>query len=211
MREGSLLRTLRPVVLSSLVLWLITGLLYPLAMTGIGQALFPYQANGSLYRQNGKVVGSLLVGQNFWGNPDFFWGRPSATVSVSTGKPEPYNPYASSPSNLGPTNRQLVADVQQRIRTLRSSTPGLKVSQIPEGLVTSSGSGLDPNISVQAAMIQIPRVAKNTGIPRPYLHNAVINSTSGPQYGMFGRRRVNVLELNTMVAKYLTTRGKHVP
>lgn len=205
------MRTLRPVILSTLILWVITGLLYPLGLTAIGQPLFPYQANGSLYRLGGQVVGSQLIGQNFWGNPDFFWGRPSATVSVRTGKPKPDNPYASGPSNLGPTNRLLVQHVQQRIRMLLHTTPGLKVSQIPEGLVTSSGSGLDPNISVQAAMIQIPRVAKDTGIPVSYLQNAVINSTSGPQYGLFGRRVVNVLELNQMVAGYLAGHGKHAP
>lgn len=204
------MRTLRPILVSTLLLWLLTGLIYPLGMTAIGQPLFPHQANGSLYRQNGRVVGSQLVGQNFWGSPDLFWGRPSATLSVRTGKAEPYNPYASGPSNLGPTNLLLLEHVQQRIRTLLGSTPGLAVSQIPEGLVTGSGSGLDPNISVRSAMIQIPRVAKNTGITSSWLRNAVINSTAGPQYGLFGRRVVNVLELNAMVANYLGTLGKAV-
>lgn len=189
------MRYLRPLIGATLFLWLLLALAYPLGMTGISQVIFPYQANGSLVQVNGRVVASALVGQSF-SQPGYFWGRPSDTVNAVTGKPEPYNGANSGPSNLGPTNVTLVRRVEKRIAYLEKTNPGLKVSQIPPDLVEGSGSGLDPDISMQAAVIQIPRVARATGLSPVYLHALIRHAATGPQWGLFGRRVVNVTLLN---------------
>ncbi|WP_020373866.1 potassium-transporting ATPase subunit KdpC [Sulfobacillus thermosulfidooxidans] len=189
------MKWLRPIVGVTLGTWLLVGLGYPLVMTGISQILFPYQANGSQIRVNGQVVASQHVGQYF-NQPQYFWGRPSATTP-------PYNPEASGPSNLGPTNKLLLEHVKARIKALQESIPGLKVSQIPISLVESSGSGLDPDITVQSALIQIPRVAKATGLSEGFLTRLVDQHVLGPQFGIFGKDRVNVVELNLAVYEAL--------
>ncbi len=197
------MKMLRPVLGVSLVLWVLLALAYPFVMMGMSRLLFPYQSQGSLVQLNGRLIGVAHVGQNFEPHLQYFWGRPSATTSVSTGKPEPYNAYASSPSNLGPTNQQLLTDVQQRIRFLQKTTPGLQTRKIPADLVESSGSGLDPDITVQAALIQIPRVAKATGLSTAFLTQMVDSQVKGLQLGVFGKRRVNVLQLNLTLYQFL--------
>lgn len=194
------MKYLKPVIGVTVFLWLLLGLAYPLAMTGLSQLAFPYQANGSQVKLNGQVVASAIVGQYFT-QKGYFWGRPSSTVNASTGKPEPYNAENSTANNLGPTSKVLFNNIKSRIAYLLKTNPGLKVSQIPPDLVEGSGSGLDPNISVQAALIQIPRVAQATGLSPSYLHTLVNQTTSGPQWGLFGTRVVNVTELNIDVYK----------
>jgi K+-transporting ATPase ATPase C chain len=194
------MKYLKPAIGVTVALWLLLGLGYPLAMTGISQLLFPYQANGSIIKLKGTVVASAIVGQYF-NQPGYFWGRPSDTVNATTGKPEPYNAANSGPSNLAPTAKALIQRIKARIAYLEKTNPGLKVSQIPPDLVEGSGSGLDPDISVQGAIIQIPRVAKATGLSQQYLHTLVNQATSGPQWGLFGQRVVNVTELNIEVYK----------
>jgi len=193
---------LRPVIVVTLGLWVLLGLAYPLVTAGVSGVVFPHQASASPVTLGGKVVAAGTVGQYF-NQSEYFWGRPSATTSTTTGKPEPYNAYSSAPSNLGPTNRLLVQEVKQRIRVLLASTPGLKASQIPPDLVEASGSGLDPDISPQAAAIQIPRVAKATGIPVATLRRFVAGATQGPQFGLIGTPVVNVVDLNLQVYRAL--------
>lgn len=187
----------------TVLLWLILGLGFPLVMTGISNLVMPYQAQGSPVYVNGVLVGAAHVGQNFKPNPDYFWGRPSATVSDAPGKPKPYDAFNSGPSNLGPTNALLLAHIKNRIAFLLKTTPGLQTGQIPIDLVESSGSGLDPDISVQAAMIQIPRVALHTKLSQNFLDQLVSQNTLGKEWGVFGRPRVNVLELNLALYKAL--------
>jgi K+-transporting ATPase ATPase C chain len=189
------MKLLRAVIGVSVGLWILVGLAYPLAMTGISQVIFPYQANGSQVKLNGKVVASAHVGQYF-DQAQYFWGRPSATTP-------PYNPEASTPSNLGPTNKLLIQHIKARVALLLKTTPGLTVNQIPASLVESSGSGLDPDITVQSALIQIPRIAKATGISRATLTKIVNQHIIGPQLGIFGRSHVNVVDLNLAVFKIL--------
>lgn len=189
------MKLLRAVIGVSVGLWILVGLAYPLAMTGISQVIFPYQANGSQVKLNGKVVASAHVGQYF-DQAQYFWGRPSATTP-------PYNPEASTPSNLGPTNKLLIQHIKARVALLLKTTPGLTVNQIPASLVESSGSGLDPDITVQSALIQIPRIAKATGISRATLTKIVKQHIIGPQLGIFGRSHVNVVDLNLAVFKIL--------
>lgn len=189
------MKVLRAVIGVSVGLWILVGLAYPLAMTGISQVIFPYQANGSQVKLNGKVVASAHVGQYF-DQAQYFWGRPSATTP-------PYNPEASTPSNLGPTNKLLIQHIKARVALLLKTTPGLTVNQIPASLVESSGSGLDPDITVQSALIQIPRIAKATGISRATLTKIVNQHIIGPQLGIFGRSHVNVVDLNLAVFKIL--------
>lgn len=196
-------RLIKPAVLVTAGLWLLLGLLYPLAMTAVSQVVFPYQANGSLVTERGQVIGAAHVGQNFWGTRDYFWGRPSATVSLTTGKPDPYNAENSAPGNLGPTNKLLVEQIKTSVQQLLQATPGLSIHQIPVSLVESSGSGLDPDITVQSALIQIPRVAKNTGLSPAYLRSLIRLSTRNPEWGLFGEERVNVLALNELVYRSL--------
>jgi K+-transporting ATPase KdpC subunit len=166
----------------------VVGLLYPLAVTVVAQAAFPSQANGSQIVVSGQTVGSTLIGQPF-SDPSYFWGRLSATA------PYPYNASASSGSNLGPTNPALISEVQGRIDALRAADPG-NTAPIPVDLVTSSGSGLDPNISVAAALYQVPRVAKARGMTEAAVTQLVSAHTQGRQLGFLGEQRVNVLQLN---------------
>ena|ERR1700754_534051 len=178
----------RPLIVLFVVLTAITGLAYPAVMTGIGQAVFNHEANGSLIEQNGKVVGSALIGQQF-DAPKYFWGRLSAT------SPNPYNASGSSASNLGPLNSSLTDNVKARIQALKDA--GTDMSQpVPVDLVTSSGSGLDPQITPAAAAYQVARVAKARNLQPADVQALVDRYTTGRQFGILGEPGVNVLELN---------------
>ena len=179
---------IRPALTLFILLSLITGLIYPLLVTGIGQALFPKQAAGSLIERDGKRVGSRLIGQNFT-DPKYFWGRPSATG------PYPNNAAASSGSNLGPLNPALKEAVESRVKALRDADPG-NAQPVPVDLVTASASGLDPHISPAAADYQVTRVARARGLAPETVRNLVVQQTEDRQWGIFGEPRVNVLELN---------------
>ncbi len=174
--------------MSVLLFTILTGIIYPLAVTGIVQVIFPRQANGSIITKNGKAVGSKLIGQQF-DDPKFFWGRLSATM------PYPYNGGSSTGSNLGPNNPDLIKAVQARIDALHAADPGNN-AKIPVDLVTASGSGLDPHISLAAAEYQIRRVAKARGLEDAKIRDIVANNTTGPWLGLIGEPAVNVLELN---------------
>ncbi len=179
---------IRPALVLLFLLTVITGVIYPLAVTGIAQVVFPQQANGSLIMKDGQVVGSALIGQPF-DDPKYFWGRPSATA------PYAYNAAASSGSNLGPTNSALRDAVEARVQALREVDPS-STGLVPVDLVTASGSGLDPHISVAAAMYQVPRVAKARGINETQVRTLVDQFTEGRTFGILGDSRVNVLLLN---------------
>ena len=179
---------LRPALVSLAALTLITGLLYPLVVTGVAQVLFPRQANGSLILIDGKPVGSSLIGQPF-DAPKYFWGRPSATA------PFPYNAAASSGSNLGPTNDALMKAVQARIDALKTADPDNSLP-LPVDLVTASGSGLDPHISPAAAEYQIRRIARVRRLEETDIRQLVEQHSEGRQFGVLGEPRVNVLTLN---------------
>lgn len=179
---------LRPAVVSLLVLTLITGVVYPALVTGLGHLLFPRRSEGSLLVRDGKTIGSALIGQPF-DRPEYFWGRPSATTPV------PYNAGASSGSNLGPTNPALVDAVRQRVAALRA--PGTSNTQpIPVDLVTASGSGLDPNISPAAALYQVGRVARARHVDSTRVAALVTRVTEPRTWGLLGEPRLNVLRLN---------------
>lgn len=191
----AILRQLRPAILLTLLLTLIAGILYPLVTTGVAQTLFPSQANGSLVYQNGKAVGSRLIGQ-YWTQPQYFHGRPSATLNLQ-GTPSPYEADNSGGSNLGPTNSALTQTVQQRIAALKQENPDVPAgTPIPVDLVTASASGLDPDVSVAAAYYQIPRVAKARGMSQTAVRAIVDQHITGRFLGLFGEPRVNVLDLN---------------
>lgn len=179
---------LRPALSVFMLLSAITGLAYPLAVTGIAGAIFPEQAAGSLILQGGKPVGSSLIGQHF-SDPKHFWGRPSATA------PQPYNATASSGSNQGPLNPALVDAVKGRVEALRAADPN-NSRPIPADLVTASASGLDPHISPAAALWQAGRVALARGLPEAQIKALVDAHTEGRQWGLLGEARVNVLKLN---------------
>jgi K+-transporting ATPase ATPase C chain len=179
---------LRPALVLLALLTVLTGLLYPLAVTGLSQAAFPRQANGSLLWQGGRLVGSALIGQPF-DDPRYFWGRPSATASF------PYNAEASGGSNLGPGNPGLAAAVKARVDALRAADPG-NTQPVPVDLVTASASGLDPDISVAAALYQVPRVARVRGLDADAVRRLVEQHIRGRQFGILGEPRVNVLQLN---------------
>jgi potassium-transporting ATPase KdpC subunit len=189
-----MLAQLRAAVVSLLALTVITGVAYPLLVTGIAQAAFPRQANGSLVLDpRGKALGSSLIGQPF-DDPRYFWGRLSATTD-SNGKPLAYNAASSYASNLGPTNPALVDEVKSRIDALQAADPG-DHGPIPVDLVTSSGSGLDPDISPAAAAYQVRRVARARGMDEARVRALVAEHTEGRQLGFLGESRVNVLALN---------------
>lgn len=183
-----MLKELRPAVVSFLVLTLITGIAYPLVVTGISQAVFPLQANGSVMVKDGKAVGSELIGQPF-SDPKYFWGRPSATG------PNPNNATASSGSNQGPTNPALMDAVKGRVQALKDADPG-NTAPVPVDLVTASASGLDPHISPAAAEYQVQRIARARGLRTEVVKDLVAKHTEGRQFGFLGEPRVNVLKLN---------------
>lgn len=180
--------TLRAAVLLFLLLSAVTGLLYPLLLTGAAQTLFPHQARGSLIERDGQAVGSALIGQAFT-EPRYFWGRPSASG------PAPYNAAASGGSNLGPTSEPLQTAVRERIAALRAADPG-NTAPVPVDLVTASGSGLDPHVSLAAAQYQIDRVARARGLAPDRVQALVERHAQRPRVPGLGEPRVNVLELN---------------
>ena len=179
---------IRPALSLFVLLSVVTGIAYPLAVTGIAKAAFPAAADGSLIVKDGKPVGSLLIGQNFT-ETRYFWGRPSATG------PMPYNATASGGSNQGPLNPALVDTVKARIDALKAADPDNPLP-IPADLVTASGSGLDPHISPEAAAYQVTRVAGQRHVPAADVKALVSKYTEGRQWGVFGEPRVNVLQLN---------------
>jgi K+-transporting ATPase ATPase C chain len=188
---------IRPAIVMIVVMTLITGLAYPLAMTGIAQVLFPYQAGGSLIKKDGKVIGSALIGQNFTSDK-YFHGRPSATTEpdpkdASKTIPVPYAADNSSASNLGPTSKDLVTRVKDDAAKLAAENPGIPV---PVDLVTTSASGLDPDITPAGAYFQVPRVAKARGLPEAQVRDLVAQHVDGRLFGLIGEPVVNVLQLN---------------
>lgn len=192
-----MLKEIRPAILLLVALTAITGLAYPLAITGIAQALFPYQAEGSLVQLDGKVVGSQLIGQSFT-SERYFHGRPSATLGPDPADPsksisQPYNAVNSMGSNLGPTNKVLIERVQADMNRLKEENPN---APVPADLVTTTGSGLDPHISPEAALFQVPRIAKARNLPEDNVRQLVNEYTDQRELGVLGEPRVNVLELN---------------
>ena len=192
-----MLREIRPAIVVLLALTIITGLVYPLAMTGIAQVIFPYRAQGSMIERDGKVVGSALIGQNFTSDK-YFHGRPSATTAPDPSDPTktvaaPYNAANSGGSNLGPSNKALIDRVQGDMDKLKEENPS---APVPADLVTTSASGLDPDISPEAAFFQVPRIAKARNLPEDQIRQLVTDNTQGRFLGLLGEPRVNVLLLN---------------
>jgi K+-transporting ATPase ATPase C chain len=188
-------RLMRQTVVLLVVLSAITGLIYPLAVTGVAQLAFHRQANGSVIVRNGKAVGSEWVGQSF-SDPNHFWSRPSATNSTEdSNMPQPYNAANSSGSNLGPLNPALAERIGKQTRVLQGADPASRPT-IPVDLLTSSASGLDPHISVAAALYQVPRVARVRGLNAAKVRDLVLRHVEGRQFGVLGESRVNVLALN---------------
>jgi K+-transporting ATPase ATPase C chain len=192
-----MLKQLRPALVMIVALTAITGLAYPLAMTGISGVLFPKQAEGSLIVENGTVIGSELIGQNF-ASEKYFHGRPSVTLGPDPADPSksvvvPYNAVNSMGSNLGPSNPALIERVKADLEKLKAENPG---QPVPIDLVTTTGSGLDPDISPEGALFQIPRVARARGIPEDKLRDLVNDMVRAPILGILGEPRVNVLALN---------------
>ena len=188
------MKTMRPVLISLIVFTILTGIIYPLAVTGIAQLFFPAQANGSIILKDGKPVGSALIGQPF-DHPKYFWGRLSATAAF------PYNAAASSGSNLAQSNPALLEQAKGRIAALRDADPEAPES-VPVDLVTASGSGLDPQISPAAAAYQINRVARARGLDVAKVRTLVAHYTEGRQFGILGEPRVNVLKLNLALDEF---------
>jgi potassium-transporting ATPase KdpC subunit len=197
-----MLREIRPAIVVLVALTLITGLAYPLAMTGIAEIIFPNQAQGSLIERNGTVIGSTLIGQQFT-NDKYFHGRLSATTAPDPNDatktvPAPYNAANSGGSNYGPSNKALIDRVQGDMDTLKKENPS---QPVPSDLVTTSASGLDPDISPEAALFQVPRVAKARNLPEDRVRQLVTENTQGRQLGLLGEPRVNVLQLNLALDK----------
>src|SRR5262245_4885225 len=197
LRRRHMLKEIRPAIVVLLVLTLITGLAYPLAMTGLAGVIFPTQAQGSLIERDGKVVGSALIGQEFTSDR-YFRGRPSATVAPDPADstktvPAPYNAANSGGSNLGPTNKALVERVQADVEKLKAENPS---APVPIDLVTTTAGGLDPHISPEAALFQVPRVAKARNLPEDRVRQLVSEHTERRFLGLPGEPRVNVLALN---------------
>jgi potassium-transporting ATPase KdpC subunit len=192
-----MLRQIQPAIVMIILLTIITGLAYPLGMTGLAQLIFPHQANGSLIEKDGKVIGSEIIGQNFT-DARYFHGRPSATTDTDPNDPAktvpaPYNASNSGGANAGPTSKSLIDRVTQDADKLKAENPS---APIPVDLVTTSASGLDPDISPAAAYFQAPRVAKTRGISEARLHDLVNQSIEGRFLGILGEPKVNVLQLN---------------
>ena len=192
-----MLRQIRPAIVLIIALTLLTGLAYPLAMTGIAETIFPDQAQGSLIERDGKVIGSALIGQAF-ADDKYFHGRPSATTTPDPKDPTknldaPYNAANSGGSNLGPTNKALIDRIKGDVDKLKAENPS---APVPIDLVTTSASGLDPDISPEAALFQVPRVAKARNIPAERVQTLVTDHVEGRTFGLLGEPRVNVLKLN---------------
>ncbi|VIO78692.1 K(+)-transporting ATPase subunit C [Bradyrhizobium ivorense] len=192
-----MLREIRPAILVLVLLTAITGLFYPLAITGIAGVIFPRQAQGSLIEKDGKVIGSALIGQEFK-EDKYFHGRPSATLAPDPNDstktvPAPFNAANSGGSNLGPTSKALADRLKDDVEKLKAENPN---AQVPVDLVTTSASGLDPDISPEAALFQVPRVAKARGISADAVRELVTQNTQGRFAGVLGEPRVNVLALN---------------
>ncbi len=192
-----MLKHIRPAIVLMVLMTALTGIAYPLAMTGIGETIFPYQAHGSLIERDGKVIGSALIGQDFTG-PTYFHPRPSATTDTDPNDATktiaaPYNAQNSSGSNLGPTSKALIDRVHDAAAKLQAENPG---TPVPVDLVTTSASGLDPDISPAGALFQVPRVAKARNMAEDQVRQLVSDHISGRLLGLFGSPHVNVLELN---------------
>ena len=201
-----MLKEIRPAIVFVVALTLITGLVYPLAMTGLADVIFPRQAQGSLIEKDGKVVGSALIGQE-WKEDKYFHGRPSATLTPDPADSTktvsaPYNAANSGGSNLGPTSKALADRLKEDVEKLKAENPN---AAVPVDLVTTSGSGLDPDISPEAAMFQVPRVAKARNLPEERVRQLVGENTRGRLAGLLGEPRVNVLGLN-LALDSVTTR-----
>jgi len=192
-----MLREIRPAIVFVVALTIITGLVYPLAITGIAEVVFPRQAQGSLIEKDGKVIGSALIGQQF-STDKYFHGRPSATNApdpkdATKTIDAPYNAANSMGSNLGPTSKALAERMKRDVEKLKAENPK---APVPVDLVTASGSGLDPDISPDAAYFQVPRVARARGLAEDRIRGLVESQTRGRWFGLLGEPRVNVLELN---------------
>jgi K+-transporting ATPase ATPase C chain len=197
-----MLKEIRPAIVLLVALALITGLVYPLALTAIAGAVFPHQAQGSLIEQNGKVIGSALIGQTFT-DDKYFHGRPSATTAPdpkdsSKTVDAPYNAANSGGSNMGPTSKALAERLKGAVEQLKKENPS---QTVPVDLVTTSGSGLDPDISPEAARFQAPRIAKARGLPEARVQALVESQIEGRTFGLIGEPRVNVLKLNLALDK----------
>ena len=186
---------MRPALILTVILTIVTGFIYPGIVTGLAQLIFPSQANGSLVSVNGKLVGSELIGQ-YWTLPQYFHGRPSVTINPSTGTPEPYAADNSTASNAGPTNAAYIQTVQQRVAELKQENPNAPPGPVPDDLVTASASGLDPDISIAGALYQAPRIAQARGLSLAQVQQLITDHETGRFLWIFGEAYVNVLDLN---------------
>lgn len=185
---------LRPAVVITILLTIVTGFIYPGIVTGLAQLIFPNQANGSLVTVDGKVVGSELIGQ-YWTSPQYFHGRPSNAVDTIDGTPVPYAADNSAASNAGPTNSTYIQTVQERVDALKKENPDA-TGPVPNDLVTASGSGLDPDITIAGALYQVPRIAKARGLNEDVVTKVITDHEQGRFLWIFGEPHVNVLDLN---------------